>query len=99
MDLVETIRSNGPISPATQLRALLAACKIRGWNFDTAWKWSWERIKWPHDTTTRRGYKRFMGENPTDPRREAVLHRECWRRAYDGQDPLPRERSAGLISV
>lgn len=99
MDLVEQLRSNGPISPAVQLQALLRACKARGWDFELAWRWSWERIKWPHDTTLRRSYKKFMGENPTDLRRETVMHRECWRRAYEGSEPLPREKSAGLLAA
>lgn len=96
-DLVASLRSGGPVSPAVQMRKLLAFGKARGWEFDTAWRWSFERIKFPHDTAHRRGWKEILGEGPTDPRPLPSRQRESWRRAYEDMPALRREESVRLL--
>jgi hypothetical protein len=96
-DLMGSLRSGGPVSPAVQMRTLLAFGKERGWTFETAWRWSFERVKFPHDTTHRRGWKEILGEDPTDPRKLPSAQRAAWRRAYENEAATRRERSVGVF--
>lgn len=95
--LVAALRAHGPVSPAVQMRVLLAAGKTRGWEFDTAWRWSFERLKFPHDTAHRRGWKEILGEDPTDSRPQPAKQRQAWRRAYEDMPALRREESVRLL--
>jgi hypothetical protein len=98
-DLVASLRAGGPVSPAVQMRKLLAFGKERDWAFETAWRWSFERIKFPHDTTHRRGWKEILGEGPLDPRPMPSRQRDAWRRAYENSPALQREASVSVLLV
>lgn len=95
--LIASLRAHGPVSPAVQFRRLLECGRERGWAFETAWRWSYERVRWPHDTTHRREWKRVLGDSPTDPRRIPTEQRRVWQAAYERVEQSPRERAAGLL--
>lgn len=94
---MESLRARGPVSPAVQMRTLLAACRTRDWDFELAWRWSWERVRWPHDTAHRLEWKSILGETPTDPRRVPVRQRAVWRAAYEGMEASRHEVAAGRL--
>lgn len=96
-DLMDTLRSQGPVSPAVQMRTLMAACRSRQWEFEMAWRWSWERVRWPHDTAHRLDWKGILGESPTDPRRVPIRQREIWFAAYEGIEIDPCVVAAGRL--
>ena len=48
-------------SPAVQIRVFLARARAQEMEFDFAWTWAWERVRWPHDTTNRRDWKKVLG--------------------------------------
>lgn len=50
------------------MRKLLEFGRERQWSFETAWKWSYERVKWDHDTEKRRDWKEILGVSHDDPR-------------------------------
>lgn len=70
-------------SPAVQMRIFLARARIQGFAFEVAWAWAWERVKWPHDTTARRDWKRVL-KQPTV--------RGSFERAYCFRAKAPREQ-------
>lgn len=96
-DLVAELRGCGPVSPAIQMRKLLAFGRARGWEFETAWRWSWERVRWPHDTTHRLEWKAILGACPEDDRSVPMVQRQSWRCAYEREEQSRRERSVGLL--
>ena len=96
-DLVRSLRSGGPVSPAIQMRKLLVFGREHGWEFELAWRWSYERVKFPHDTTHRREWKQVLGERHDDARAIPTLQRDAWHSAYDRLPQTPRERSVGLL--
>jgi hypothetical protein len=95
--LLRSLRASGPVSPAVQFRKLLEYGRERDWPFETAWRWAYERVRWPHDTTHRREWKKVLGESPDDPRKTPVQQREAWRSAYERRSQSPREQSAGML--
>jgi hypothetical protein len=95
--LIRSLRANGPVSPAVQFRRLLEYGRERGWAFETAWRWSYERVRWPHDTTHRREWKKILGESPDDPRRVPSQQRQAWQSAYERLPQSRREQSVGLL--
>jgi hypothetical protein len=95
--LLRSLRSNGPVSPAIQFRKLLQYGRQRDWPFETAWRWSFERVKWPHDTTHRKEWKAVLGDRHDDPRPVPTKQREAWRSAYEGAAQSPKEQSVGLL--
>lgn len=59
-------------SPAEQLRRDLVRFRETGRDFDSAWEIAFDRIKWPHDTLSRRMWKaNLQGQRPH------------WRTAYE----------------
>lgn len=90
------LRAHGPVPPPVQLRVLLKFARDHDWEFEVAWKYSFERIRWNHDTTHRREYKAILGENATDPASEPVKQRAMWRAAYE-RIPLARPSNLGLL--
>lgn len=44
-------------SPAVQMRVLLTGARARGMDFERAYAWAFERVKWPHDTKHRQDWK------------------------------------------
>lgn len=95
--LVASLRAHGPVSPAIQFRKLLEYGRERGWPFETAWRWSYERVRWPHDTTHRREWKKILGESHDDQRRTPTQQREAWQSAYERTEPSTKEQSVGLL--
>lgn len=98
-ELMLSLRSGGPVSPVVQLRRLLTHGRERGWEFDVAWRWSYERIKWPHDTAHRLEWKGILGETVLDEHVQPVKQRESWRSAYERTPPSRRESSVGRLLV
>jgi hypothetical protein len=96
-ELVRSLRSGGPVSPAVQMRKLLAYGRERGWEFEAAWRWAFERVRWPHDTTHRLEWKGVLGRSHDDPKPIPSAQREAWRSAYERQTQSTREQSVGLL--
>lgn len=69
--------------PAVQMRILLAHARANFYAFDEAWRFAWDRIRWPHDTTHRREWKMVLPERRPP---------EAWRSAYAGEPSTPREK-------
>lgn len=97
--LLTQLRANGPVSPAVQMRELLRFGRDRDWEFEVAWRWSWERVKWPHDTGHRLQWKDVLGESPADARRQPVAQRDVWRRAYERDEPTRKDRCVGRLLI
>lgn len=95
--LLAELRAHGPLSPAVQFRHLLEYGRERDWPFPVAWRWSYERVRWPHDTTHRKEWKRILGESHDDDRRTPTEQREAWRSAYERVEQTRRERSVGVL--
>lgn len=95
--LMESLRAAGPVSPAVQFRRLLVYGRERGWSFETSWRWAYERVRWPHDTTHRKEWKGILGESHDDPRANPVKQREAWQSAYEGASQSDREHSVGML--
>jgi hypothetical protein len=73
-------------TPAEQLRADLSQLRAHDVPFDRAWEVAFRRIKWPHDTITRRAWKPIL-----------MAGRERWRECYEGAPTqLPVEAMAAL---
>jgi hypothetical protein len=87
----------GPMCPAVQLRILLIYGRNCGWEFDAAWRWAFERVRMPHDTTTRREWRQVLGSAFDDQRPGPLRQREMWRRAYERQAPTAGERAIGYL--
>jgi hypothetical protein len=83
----------GPVSPAVQMRMFLGYARERQWSFEFAWRWSYERIKWNHDTNHRLEWKSILGASDDDPSRMPTRQRAIWRAAYE-QTPVTRQESA-----
>lgn len=96
-DLLAQLRSNGPVSPAVQMRKLLEFGRQRDWPFETAWRWSYERVKWPHDTGHRKEWKAILGESATDSRPMVERQRQAWRSAYVREPADRRHASVGRL--
>lgn len=60
-------------TPAVQLRERLEAARRADLPFDVAWARAWGRIRWDHDTTKRRAWKKALAAT-----------RDAWEAAYDG---------------
>jgi hypothetical protein len=95
--LVAELRAGRPVSPAVQMSTLMRACKKRGWEFEVAWRWSFERIKWPHDTGHRRGWKEILGEQPFDESPEPCKQRLAWQAAYENHPVHQLHASVALL--
>lgn len=72
----------GPVSPAVQLRVALALARKGGFDFDTAWASAFASIRWPHDTTHRREWKKILSAPETV---------EAWRAAYEREACASRQ--------
>lgn len=76
-------------SPAVQMRVLLGRAREHGMSFDVAWEFSWQRIRWPHDTTHRREWKAILSD---------ASSLEVWRASFDRQ-PVDRLAQLRALSV
>jgi hypothetical protein len=95
--------------PLTQLRALATEARDHGQAFEEFWREAVERrpfvmtttrnpppgaLRWPTDGDARTAWAAVFED-------EAVI--ETWRRAYEGEPPLPSERAlvalAGLLTA
>lgn len=91
--------AEGPVNPAVQFRLLLVFCRDHEWAFLVAWRWSFERVRWPHDTTARREWKQIMGDRCDDPRVLPARQREMWQRAYERGEVTRSEQAGGKLMV
>ena len=96
-ELLLALHANGPVSPAVQLRHLLAFGRANRWTFDSAWRWSFERIKWPHDTSHRQEWKAILGVLHDDPGVMPARQRDVWRRAYEQSPATVADSSVGKL--
>lgn len=76
------------MSPAVQMRVMLARSRAAGVPFDRAWESAFERVKWPHDTTARLDWKYTLEDARTQ-----------WGSAYDRRSSTVKIRATGLLET
>jgi hypothetical protein len=59
-------------------------------DFEIAWRFAFARVRWPHDTTHRREWKRII-EDPAG--------RDVWRRAFELEPPTARDRTLARLDI
>lgn len=69
----------GKPSPATQMREMLSVSRRHGVPFEKAWRSAFQRVRWPHDTEHRQGWKDQLEEDRSD-----------WQAAYEGDGEVNR---------
>lgn len=95
----EFVCRNCQRSPAIQVRVLLAWARGQGFDFFTSWRvvlgdmitrsngepdFINGRVRWPHDTTHRREWKRIFAD---------VDQQDVWRAAFEGEPRTEREKT------
>lgn len=59
-------------TPAAQMLMFLSRSKRNGTEFERAWEFAYKRVRWPHDTQHRHGWK------------EAITwSKQAWENAYE----------------
>lgn len=89
----------GVLNPAVQMRVLLEFGRDRDWAFETAWRWSFERVRMPHDTTARKEWRAILGLAFDDERLGPSRQREMWRRAYEREQATKGEQGVGKLLI
>lgn len=92
-------------SPAVQVRVLLESARQRAMTFDEAWVFALGdliklssgepdfvngRVRWPHDTTHRREWKRTLADSKA---------RKVWRAAYRNDPAKPAEKTLRHLAI
>lgn len=86
-----------PVSPAVQLRLLLAEARSSELEFEHAWGQALRCVKWPHDTSHRIEWKQILGDGKdyTTPAKTF----EAWRGAYYREVPTRNQTTLSLIAA
>lgn len=84
-----------------QLRAHLERGRAEGMPFERAWPWALERVRWPHDTATRREWKWLLGLEPDGTIQQARTVARilvAWKAAYERLPEASRERALSDVT-